>query len=61
MTLYVVNRWLLVRFNLLSAVIVGLTAFVTILTPTIDAAQAGFILAFATSITSGVSVAFVGH
>ena len=60
MTLYTVNRWLSVRFNLLSAVIVGLTAFVTILTPTIDAALAGFILAFATTITNDVRVAFVG-
>lgn len=60
MTLYAVNRWLSVRFNLLSAVIVGLTAFVTILTPTIDAALAGFILAFATTITNDVRVAFVG-
>lgn len=59
MTLYAVNRWLSVRFNLLSAVIVGLTAIVTILTSTIDAALAGFILAFATTITTDVSVAFV--
>jgi hypothetical protein len=61
MTLCAVNRWLSVRFNLLSAVILGLTAFVTILTPTIDAALAGFILAFATTITNDVRVAFVGH
>jgi ABC-type multidrug transport system fused ATPase/permease subunit len=54
-----VNRWLSVRFNLLSAAIVGLTAFVTIITPTIDAALAGFILAFATTVTMDVSVAFV--
>jgi hypothetical protein len=59
MTLFAVNRWLSVRFNLLSAVIVGLTAIVTILTSTIDAALAGFILAFATTITTDVSVAFV--
>jgi hypothetical protein len=43
----------------LSAVIVGLTAFVTIITPTIDAALAGFILAFAITVTIDVSVAFV--
>ncbi|KAN0125580.1 multidrug resistance-associated ABC transporter [Russula decolorans] len=49
-----VNRWLSVRFNLLSAVIVGLTAFVTIITPTIDAALAGFILAFATTVTTDI-------
>ncbi|KAI9510285.1 ATP-binding cassette transporter [Russula earlei] len=49
-----VNRWLSVRFNLLSAAIVGLAAFVTILTPTIDAALAGFILAFASAVSSDV-------
>jgi len=54
-----VNRWLSVRFNLLSAVIVGLAAFVSILTPTIDAALAGFILAFASTVTNDVSVAHV--
>jgi hypothetical protein len=59
MTLYAVNRWLSVRFNLLSAVIVGLTAFATIFSSTIDAALGGFILAFATTITTDVSVAFV--
>ncbi|KAH8986254.1 ATP-binding cassette transporter [Lactarius hatsudake] len=44
-----VNRWLSIRFNLLSAVIVGLVAFVSILTPTIDAALAGFLLTFAST------------
>ncbi len=61
LTLYTVNRWLSVRFNLLSATIVGLTAFVTITTPTIDAALAGFILVFATTVTLDVRVAFVWH
>ena len=41
--LYAVNRWLSVRFNLFSSCIIGLAAFVTILTPTVDAALAGFI------------------
>ena len=54
--LYVVNRWLSVRFNLFSACIIGMAAFVTILTPTIDAALAGFILAFATTVTNDVGV-----
>jgi ABC-type multidrug transport system fused ATPase/permease subunit len=49
-----VNRWLSIRFNLLSAVIVGLTAFVSILSPTIDAALAGFILAFASTVTNDI-------
>ncbi|KAH9169799.1 ATP-binding cassette transporter [Lactarius sanguifluus] len=49
-----VNRWLTIRLNLLSAVIVGLVAFVSILTPTIDAALAGFILAFASTVTNDI-------
>ncbi|KAH9976210.1 ATP-binding cassette transporter [Lactifluus volemus] len=53
-TLYAVNIWLSVRFELLSSVIVGLAAFVTILTPSIDAALAGFILAFASTVTNDV-------
>ncbi|KAH9018832.1 ATP-binding cassette transporter [Lactarius hengduanensis] len=51
-----VNRWLTIRLNLLSAVIVGLVAFVSILTPTIDAALAGFILAFASTVTNDVAL-----
>jgi len=53
---YAVNRWLSVRFNLFSSCIIGLAAFVTILTPTIDAALAGFILAFASTVTIDVGV-----
>lgn len=56
--LYVVNRWLSIRFNLLSAAIVGMAAFVTIWTPTIDAALAGFILAFASAVSSDVRAMF---
>ncbi len=59
MVFHTVNRWLVIRFNLLSAVIVGLVAFVSILTPTIDAALAGFILAFASTATNDVSAAHV--
>ena len=55
--LLAVNRWLSVRFNLLSSAIVGVTAVVAILTPSIDAALAGFILAFASTITNDVRVA----
>ncbi|KIJ23785.1 hypothetical protein M422DRAFT_275570 [Sphaerobolus stellatus SS14] len=47
-----VNRWLSVRFNLTSAAIVGITGVVVLLTPGIDAALAGFALAFASTITS---------
>ncbi|KAI0066796.1 multidrug resistance-associated ABC transporter [Artomyces pyxidatus] len=49
-----VNRWLSVRFNLLSAGMVGITALVAILTPRIDAALAGFMLAFASTISPDV-------
>jgi len=61
LTLYAVNRWLSVRFNLYSAGIIGLASFVTILTPTIDAALAGFILAFASTVTIDVSATFARH
>jgi hypothetical protein len=47
-------RWLSVRFNMLSAVIVGLTAFVVVLAPNIDAALAGVALTFAMSVTGDV-------
>ncbi|KDR79985.1 hypothetical protein GALMADRAFT_242167 [Galerina marginata CBS 339.88] len=46
-----VNRWLSVRFNLLSAGIVGSTALVCLITPSISASMAGFALAFASTIT----------
>lgn len=49
------NRWLSARFNLLSSAVIGITAFVAVLTPTIDASLAGFALAFATSLLSDVS------
>ncbi|CDO71111.1 hypothetical protein BN946_scf184844.g115 [Trametes cinnabarina] len=45
-----VNRWLSARFNLLSSAVIGITAFVAVLSPKIDAALAGFALAFATSL-----------
>ncbi|KAI0754233.1 multidrug resistance-associated ABC transporter [Daedaleopsis nitida] len=47
-----VNRWLSARFNLLSSAVIGITAFVAVLTPTIDASLAGFALAFASSLLS---------
>ncbi|KAF8178248.1 multidrug resistance-associated ABC transporter [Pholiota molesta] len=46
-----VNRWLSVRFNLLSAGIVGATGLVCLITPSISASMAGFALAFASTIT----------
>ncbi|THH21147.1 hypothetical protein EW146_g360 [Bondarzewia mesenterica] len=49
-----VNRWLSIRFNLLSSIIVGVTGVITVVTPRIDAALAGFALAFATTITNDI-------
>ncbi|EMD35632.1 hypothetical protein CERSUDRAFT_85569 [Gelatoporia subvermispora B] len=46
-----VNRWLSARFNLLSSAVVGTTAFVAILSPSISASLAGFALAFASTVT----------
>jgi hypothetical protein len=48
------NRWLSVRFNLLSAVIVGVTGFVVVASPSMDAALAGVALTFAMSVTGDV-------
>ncbi|PIL23137.1 ATP-binding cassette transporter [Ganoderma sinense ZZ0214-1] len=45
-----VNRWLSVRFLLLSSVVVALTALVSVMSPSIDASLAGFALAFASSL-----------
>ncbi|TFK92526.1 multidrug resistance-associated ABC transporter [Polyporus arcularius HHB13444] len=47
-----VNRWLSARFNLLSSAVIGITALVAVLTPSVDASLAGFALAFATSLLS---------
>ena len=51
---FVVNRWLLVRFNLLSSVIVGVTGIMCLVTPSISASTAGFALAFASMVTSNL-------
>ena len=59
---FVVNRWLEVRFNLLSAAVVGVTALVCLVTPSISASTAGLTLAFASTITHDLLflVCFVG-
>ena len=46
-----VNRWLSIRFNLLSCGIITATAAVCLITPGISASLAGFALAFANTIT----------
>ncbi|KAG0704981.1 multidrug resistance-associated ABC transporter [Suillus ampliporus] len=48
---WVVNRWLSARFDLLSAVTVGVTSLIAVATPTISAALAGFALTFAGGMT----------
>ncbi|PPR02009.1 hypothetical protein CVT24_011132 [Panaeolus cyanescens] len=47
-----VNRWLSIRFNLLSSGIVGATGVACLITPSISASAAGFALAFASTITN---------
>ncbi|KAG5641131.1 hypothetical protein DXG03_005945 [Asterophora parasitica] len=47
-----VNRWLSIRFNLLSCGVIGATALASLVTPSINASLAGFALAFASTITS---------
>ncbi|KAJ6495413.1 multidrug resistance-associated ABC transporter [Mycena sanguinolenta] len=49
--LWGVNRWLSIRFNILSSVIMGAIAVVSVLNGSISAALAGFSLAFANTIT----------
>lgn len=48
---WAVNRWLSARFDLLSAVTVGVTGCIAVATPTISAALAGFALSFAGGMT----------
>jgi ABC-type multidrug transport system fused ATPase/permease subunit len=50
--IYIVNRWLSIRFNLLSCGIATATAFACLITPSINASLAGFALAFANTITA---------
>ncbi|TFK22452.1 ATP-binding cassette transporter [Coprinopsis marcescibilis] len=47
-----VNRWLSIRFNLLSAGILGAAGLICLVTPSISASLAGFTLAFASTITN---------
>ncbi|KAG6895370.1 hypothetical protein C0992_001606 [Termitomyces sp. T32_za158] len=46
-----VNRWLSMRFNLLSCGVIGVTGVVSLITPSISASLAGFALTFASTIT----------
>ena len=50
-----VNRWVSTRINLLSSVVVAVTAVIALVSPDIDASLAGYTLAFATTVTNDVS------
>ena len=54
----VVNRWISARFNILSSFIVGVTAILVLVSPNISAAQAGFALAFSSTVSMEVSYSF---
>lgn len=45
-----VNRWIAARFNVLSSFVVGCVAFIAVFS-FMDAALAGFVLAFAATVT----------
>ncbi|KAF5389660.1 hypothetical protein D9757_004116 [Collybiopsis confluens] len=47
-----VNRWLSIRFNLLSSAVVGVIACIAVMNPLISASLAGFSIAFANTITN---------
>lgn len=46
-----VNRWISVRFNMLSSAVIALTAVVMLLNHRVDAAAAGFALTFIINLT----------
>ncbi|KAG1859107.1 hypothetical protein C8R48DRAFT_674092 [Suillus tomentosus] len=48
---WAVNRWLSARFDLLSAVTIGVTGCIAVSTPTISAALAGSVLSFSGGMT----------
>jgi hypothetical protein len=52
--LRLIELTIIARFNILSAVVVGLTALTCLLSPGVDASMAGFALAFASSIQQGL-------
>ncbi|KAL5522541.1 hypothetical protein ACEPAG_8557 [Sanghuangporus baumii] len=54
--LWKVNRWVSTRINLLSSMIVAVTAVIALVNPDIDASLAGYTLVFATTVTQDVAV-----
>ncbi|KAK4686614.1 hypothetical protein P7C73_g3512, partial [Tremellales sp. Uapishka_1] len=51
---WTVNRWLSARYNLLSAVTIGVTAVAILIAPGVTAAKAGFALSFAGTISNNI-------
>ncbi|KAF8178262.1 multidrug resistance-associated ABC transporter [Pholiota molesta] len=45
-----VNRWLNIRFNMLSTILVGLTSVICLVSPNVSASLAGFVLTFVSTI-----------
>ncbi|KAL5499194.1 hypothetical protein ACEPAH_1712 [Sanghuangporus vaninii] len=54
--LWKVNRWVSTRINLLSSMVVAVTAVMALVNPDIDASLAGYTLVFATTVTQDVAV-----
>jgi hypothetical protein len=54
LTHIIVNRWISVRFNILSTVIIGVTAVVIVRDTNIDASYGGLAMAFITGITGEI-------
>jgi len=50
----VVNRWISVRFNMLSTLVIGITAVVIIRDTNIDASYAGLAMTFIAGITGEI-------
>jgi hypothetical protein len=55
LTCIIVNRWLSIRFNILSSAIFGVTGIAVVAIPGINAALAGMALTFAASVSGDVS------
>ncbi|KAF7972890.1 hypothetical protein HWV62_16688 [Athelia sp. TMB] len=49
-----VNRWLSIRFNLISCCIIAIAGLVAVVSPAVSASLAGFALAFASTITMDI-------
>jgi hypothetical protein len=50
----IVNRWISIRFNMLSSIIIGITAVVILLNTNIDASYAGLAMTFIMGLTGDI-------